>query len=94
MLLLLGLLYVTSIPFPFDDISRVGCMSHVIHAGDSNIDQGHRRMVIFISIAGEKDFTLVVQGRDLVQTVCLAVEARTGQLAWQQRVTFSGDPSS
>lgn len=47
-------------------------------------------MVISVDVVGEQTFTMVVQGRDLVQSVQQVVEARTGVATWQQRVTYSG----
>ncbi|KAL2611970.1 hypothetical protein R1flu_023662 [Riccia fluitans] len=59
-------------------------------SGDSNIEQGHKRMVVSVNVMGEQTFTMVVQGRDLVLSVLQVVEARTGVATWQQRITFSG----
>ncbi|KAG6543830.1 hypothetical protein Mapa_014670 [Marchantia paleacea] len=59
-------------------------------SGDSNVEQGHKRMVIFINVMGEQTITMVVQSRDLVQSILQVVEARTGVATWQQRITFSG----
>lgn len=47
-------------------------------------------MVIYISVMGEQTITMVVQSRDLVQSILQVVEARTGVATWQQRITFSG----
>ncbi|CAM6083136.1 unnamed protein product [Calypogeia fissa] len=59
-------------------------------SGDSNLDQAHCRMAISVDVMGEQSFTMVVQGRDLVQSVQQVVEARTGVATWQQRITYSG----
>lgn len=59
-------------------------------AGDSNLEQAHRRMAVSVNVMGEQSFTMVVQGRDSVQSVQQVVEARTGVAIWQQRVTYSG----
>jgi hypothetical protein len=60
------------------------------NAGDSNFDQAHCRMVISVNVMGEESFKMVVQGRDLVQSVQKVVEARFGVATWQQRITYSG----
>ena len=64
--------------------------SEPIAAEDKNSDQAHRRMVVFVNVMGEEEFTFVVQGRDSVLSLLKLVESRTGIAPWQQRLTYSG----
>jgi len=57
---------------------------------DTNVEQAHRRMVVFVNLMGEEEFTFVVQGRDSVLSLLKLVESRTGIAPWQQRITYSG----
>ncbi|MCO5563808.1 hypothetical protein L7F22_017457 [Adiantum nelumboides] len=60
-------------------------------SGDTNAEQAHRRMAIKVRIEhSENEFTIVVQGKDLVRSVMQMVEFQTGYAQWQQRVMFSG----
>lgn len=66
-----------------------GSIIDLCKSGDSNLDQAHRRMIVFLNVE-EQIFTLVVQPSDLVQSIMQMVESRTGFSQWQQRITFSG----
>lgn len=66
-----------------------GSIIDLCKSGDSNLDQAHRRMIVFLNVE-EQTFTLVVQPSDLVQNIMQMVESRTGISPWQQRITFSG----
>lgn len=66
-----------------------GSIIDLCKSGDSNLDQAHRRMIVFLNVE-EQTFTLVVQPSDLVQSIMKMVESRTGISQWQQRITFSG----
>ncbi len=64
---------------------------HLPETEDTNVEQAHRRMVVFVNLMGEEEFTFVVQGRDSVLSLLKLVESRTGIAPWQQRITYSGE---
>ncbi|GLJ05214.1 hypothetical protein SUGI_0013880 [Cryptomeria japonica] len=67
-----------------------GSIIDLCKSGDSNLDQAHCHLIVFLHASNGQTSTLVVQPSYHVGSIMQIVESRMGIPQWKQRIIFNG----